>query len=528
MTGMKSRRIGRRRVLAILLWTCLLALPAHAHVGSPTVFFEGLAGAYPVRIVIRPPEVIPGLADISVRIGTNGIRRVSALPMRWNTGRAGAPRPDEAIPVRGETNLFSTQLWFMQGGAQSVEVQIEGAGGAGSVIVPVNAVASRVLGMPRGLGAILVLLGTVLLLLMAAIIGAAVRESVLPQGQFPSARRRWAARGAMLAAASGLLVLLGLGRKWWASEASAYFNNRLYQPLSTRVAVAQSESIHQLELQVMDQRFEKGGPIVPDHGKLMHLFIVREPGLDVFGHLHPEKVDWRTFRAALPALPAGRYGVYADITYETGFADTLVSELMLDQPLEEEAGSPNDAGRDPDDAWCFSPFLTGANQPVELNGAGSGQIVVERMNQESCVAQRETSLQFRVHFANGTPVALEPYLGMSGHLVLRNAEGTVFTHLHPGGTFSMAAQQLFELRAAGKAPMKVSSAQDDPLCRLPDSDELAALWRENSARGSAPTLSFPYAFPKPGSYRLWLQFKVGGGIMTRVFDVRVDGTGKGS
>src|SRR5262249_46324799 len=41
------------RILYPLL---LLSAPASAlaHIGSPTVFFEGSAGAYPVRVVIRP------------------------------------------------------------------------------------------------------------------------------------------------------------------------------------------------------------------------------------------------------------------------------------------------------------------------------------------------------------------------------------------------------------------------------------------------------------------------------------------
>jgi len=67
--------------------TLILFLPllAHAHIGDQNVFFEGNAGPYPVRVVVRPPGVIPGLAEISVRVNTNGVRGVTVLPMRWSS-----------------------------------------------------------------------------------------------------------------------------------------------------------------------------------------------------------------------------------------------------------------------------------------------------------------------------------------------------------------------------------------------------------------------------------------------------------
>ena len=58
-------KVGR---LAILLGAFGYAFGARAHVGSPDVFFEGAAGPYGVHVVIVPAEVIPGLAEISVRI----------------------------------------------------------------------------------------------------------------------------------------------------------------------------------------------------------------------------------------------------------------------------------------------------------------------------------------------------------------------------------------------------------------------------------------------------------------------------
>ena len=80
----EASRLSQLSACVVIL-ICLFFTPStsRAHIGSPNVFFEGQAGPYPVRIVIRPPPVIPGLAEVAVRISTNGVRRVTALPMRW-------------------------------------------------------------------------------------------------------------------------------------------------------------------------------------------------------------------------------------------------------------------------------------------------------------------------------------------------------------------------------------------------------------------------------------------------------------
>ena len=133
---------------------------------------------------------------------------------------------------------------------------------------------------------------------------------------------------------------------------------------------------------------------------------------------------------------------------------------------------------------------------------------------EPLVENRDLRWRVKVSDVIFRPVPVEHYMGMGGHLILRREDGTVFTHLHPSGSFSMAAQQLFELRADGKAPLRVASAKDDPICKLPAFEPGV-----NSLRHDQ--LSFPYAFPKAGAYRLWVQVKVRGEVLTGVFDVKV-------
>lgn len=492
-----------------LVFFVLSTWMADAHIGDQNVFFEGDAGPYPVRVIVRPPGVIPGLAEISVRVNTNGAHRVTVLPMRWNKGREGAPPPDDAKSVRGETNLFAGELWFMRDGAQSVEVAVSGAVGEGKVIVPVNAVATRVLAMSPGLGKLLGMLGALLIALAISIVGAAVRDSVLPAGAASSRKRRWFARATIVVAALAITGFLCFGKKWWDAEAADYRNNRLYQPLPAIAHVRVENGERILTLQRTLDPARNNGPLVPEHGKLMHLFLVREPTMDAFAHLHPTKRDWKTFETPLPGLPEGNYRVYADITYETGFSDTLTATVQLSAL--KTSTTTGTRVLDTDDGWRITDPFEASEGLRQTNHVAGYEM--ELSMDAPLVENRDTTLHVVMRDALRRPARLEHFMGMGGHLILRREDGAVFTHLHPSGSFSMAAQQLFELRVEGKAPTKIGRAEGEPICKLPALDPKA-----NVAHDS---LSFPYAFPKAGAYRLWVQVKVSGKVLTGVFDVNV-------
>jgi hypothetical protein len=445
------------------LFSFILPPTAHAHIGSPNVFFEGQAGPYPVHVVIRPAEVIPGLAEISVRVESDSVQRVTALPIKWNAGRKGAPPPDVARLVRGETNLYSAQLWFMQPGAQSVEVEVTGATGTGRATIPVDAVARRVLRMPKSLGGILALLGFALVSLLVSIVGAAVRESGLEPGLESPPRRRWWARGAMILFTILLVLLVWGGKHWWQAEAAEYRNNRLYRPVAAVAAVHEKDGHLVLRLEVPG--FGGSAPLVPDHGKLMHLFMVREPALDAFARLHPIKRNKKTFESDLPDLRAGSYRVYADVTYETGFSDTLTATVEIPERPWRGLHPAAPALSDSDDSWRIAPPFVTTHNNRECWLAGDN--LMTWLAPSRLVANQPVSLKFTVRDANGQPAVLEPYLGMRGHLALRREDGSVFTHLHPGGSASMAAMRLSVLRTEGKLPLQAAFGADEPICQLP-------------------------------------------------------------
>ena len=102
----------------------------------------------------------------------------------------------------------------------------------------------------------------------------------------------------------------------------------LFKPFRTHATVALAGGRPVLTLAIDDPRRHDWMPLIPDHGKLMHLFLMREPGLDAFAHLHPVAQGDDRFLATLPPLPAGSYRVYADVVHESGFPQTLVDRVI--------------------------------------------------------------------------------------------------------------------------------------------------------------------------------------------------------
>ena len=207
---------------AFILFLSLLALTAQAHIGSPDIFFDGMAGPYPVRVTVRMPSVVPGRAEISASVQTADPVEVSFLPIYSNTPITNAPPADVGKLVRGETNLYSGELWLMRFGAYSVEVRVKGTNGDGAVEIPVTSMAIRQLPMPSVLGKILLLLCAVLVIGGIGIAAAAGREAALPSGASTGKWERW--KGFFAATATTIIFALALfyGRRWWGSEENAF------------------------------------------------------------------------------------------------------------------------------------------------------------------------------------------------------------------------------------------------------------------------------------------------------------------
>lgn len=118
--------------------------------------------------------------------------------------------------------------------------------------------------------------------------------------------------------------------------------------------------------------------------------------------------------------------------------------------------------------------------------------------------------RFRVEDDDGQPVAdLEPYMGMAAHAAIVKSDASVFVHLHPAGSVSMAALEIAQAGLPGA---------------MPDSGAMAMAGMAMPAAKVAsfgPEISFPYGFPTPGLYRIFVQIKRAGQIQTGIFEAAV-------
>jgi hypothetical protein len=107
---------------------------------------------------------------------------------------------------------------------------------------------------------------------------------------------------------------------------------------------------------------------------------------------------------------------------------------------------------------------------------------------------------------------MELYMGMPGHAAFVRSDRSVFAHVHPSGSVPMASLSLTANAGDGGAAMAGMAGMDHS-GMSPGMSMIQAL---------PPEVSFPYGFPKPGDYRIYVQAKRGGKVETGIFDARVE------
>jgi hypothetical protein len=291
-----------------------------------------------------------------------------------------------------------------------------------------------------------------------------------------------------------MVVVLVLGNWWWSAEAAGYARY-VYKPLEATAALSTGGT---LTLALRDPgwiRARRLDDLVPDHGHVMHLFVV-SPARDRLWHLHPKQTGVGTFEHRMPSFPQGRYEFFADVVHATGIAETVTGRLEV--PATQ--GGPLEGD---DSRWIGDIRTSQSDASIARLEDGSRMVWVR---DQRLRPGQLTLFTFRIEDASGAPVTdLELYMGMPGHAIFVSKDRQVFAHVHPSGSAPMAAMEIGRRSLTASTNARVDGADHSRhVTPLPS------------------TVSFPFGFPRAGDYRIFVQIKGGGRVQTGAFDTHVE------
>ena len=250
---------------------------------------------------------------------------------------------------------------------------------------------------------------------------------------------------------------------------------------------------------------------IPDHGHLMHLYAIRQPGMDAVYHLHPTPSAAGHFTLNLPSMPAGTYTLYGDIVHANGFPETLVATLTVPTAITVTPviatysnGRPKPVNSD-DASALTSPISA---PPLGNSFRLPDGYTMVWDTPATLTAGTPYTFHFRLLAPNGDPAPdMQPYMGMAGHAAFVKTDGTVFAHVHPDGSAAMAAVMI----------------ANPPPPATPYIPSMTGMMHPPGASQdpTTNTVSFPYGFPTPGRYRIFVQMKHNTTVETGVFDANV-------
>lgn len=215
-------------------------------------------------------------------------------------------------------------------------------------------------------------------------------------------------------------------------------------------------------------------------------------------HLHPTLLKGGAFADDLPTMPAGHYQVFADVVDSRGFPWTLVGTVDLPQIN-------GGALTGDDSSWSGEAITSTPGQDDKISQLSDGGRMIWERGQGPLKANAAMDFKFRVEDKDGKPAQhMEPYMGMAGHAEFVGSDLSVFAHVHPAGSVPMASLEMAQAGLMGDA-----SAMQGSMAMAPASEKISS------------EVSFPYGFPKPGKYRIFVQVKRGGKVETGVFDASV-------
>jgi len=199
--------------------------------------------------------------------------------------------------------------------------------------------------------------------------------------------------------------------------------------------------------------------IVLHHQALMHMVVI-DPVSHTFLHIHPARTAPGQYIVDLPAMAQGSYDVAIEIERVNSGSQVTHQQVPLGVATAQALPAP-------------------AVLPATIQ---SGDYTISV--QTTTPVQVGVPVELRVEATKaGQPVsALDFWLGMRGHLIVRNPNGAIFGHIHAVGAMNEAFQPV-------------------------------------SAAGNQ--VAFVYAFPSAETYAVWVQLMIEGEIITLPVQITV-------
>ncbi|MEV5500520.1 hypothetical protein AB0M50_34470 [Nonomuraea fuscirosea] len=478
--------IRRLRAAAILV-LCLVAVlvvgaaaPAAAHnvtAGADLRIAQTIAGAE-VTVVIKGTPRVPG----PLRIGVVAYQPVAALPVGLEVRSV-----EDGRTVTGTARAAARD-------PQYARLQVERTGPHELKLSAGNEVAVipfRVL-VDRGSAGDFLIYG-----------GLFVAGLLLAGGLLTGApARRGAAMLLAAGAAAGVTVAVmvivfepwmpppvpdGAAPEASSSGAGVAAGGRPYAQARVATVPARPEAGEEFTLRIDLVDGSTGRPVddlTVHHEALAHVVVTSEDGR-YFRHLHPLRTAPGRLEVRMRADRPGRYLAHTELEREnsggqltsatvtvggeapapeTQSSDPATSDPATSDPATPEPATPDPAVTDP--AATSAPVATDSMAEGPAGAGAEGVGAVPRLRPGTPVAGRPATIEL------DTPAGVRPWLGMTGHLLIRSQDGAFFGHVHEMGT---------------------------PGSRL----------------------RFTFSFPQAGRYLAWAQYATGEGVVTVPFAVDV-------
>ncbi|KKT28778.1 MAG: Cytochrome c biogenesis protein transmembrane region [Candidatus Giovannonibacteria bacterium GW2011_GWB1_46_20] len=233
------------------------------------------------------------------------------------------------------------------------------------------------------------------------------------------------------------------------------------------------------------------------HERLMHVVAIHE-NLDAFLHFHPEDqmvitrdmLSGGVFPFAITFPKAGRYILAVDFKYK---GEEISFHKTFDVG-ERKAGA--------------------LKKDFARKGKFDGLNVELKIERENIRSGEEVGFAYKL-FRNGSPVNdLELYLGAPAHFAIVSADLSIFNHTHGALSAEEGEHQGWII-----VPQAIAHEGEEEDSRAASASALPEKF--------GPDVFLNYAFPYPGIYAIFGEFKRGGQVILTKFMVEV-GVGGGS